>query len=95
MSLSGILVVARPERLATVIRELAALPGVEVHQVDEPTGRIVVVQEAEGVDAEVEGLKRIQATPGVALATLVYHYFGDEAADAADSTDLVPAFLQD
>lgn len=95
MNLSGILVVARPERLSAVISELNALPGVEVHQVDEATGRIVVVQEAEGVDAEVEGLKRIQATPGVALATLVYHYFGDEADATAVTADPVPAFLRD
>lgn len=95
MNLSGILVVARPERLSAVIPALNALPGVEVHQVDEATGRIVVVQEAEGVDAEVEGLKRIQATPGVALATLVYHYFGDEAETAPVPADPVPAFLQD
>lgn len=95
MNLSGILVVARPERLSAVIRALDALPGVEVHQVDAVTGRIVVVQEAHSVDAEAEGLKRIQAIPGVALATLVYHYFGDETDASATPADPVPAFLQD
>lgn len=95
MNLSGILVVARPERLSAVISELDALPGIEVHQVDEATGRIVVVQEAASLEAEMEGLKRIQATPGVTLAALVYHYFGDETDAAATPSDPVPAFLQD
>ena len=75
MNLSGILVVARPANLAGICVGLAALPGVEVHQTDAATGRIVVVQEAESVGAEVEGLKRIKALPGVILAEMVFHHF--------------------
>ncbi|MCS6787622.1 MAG: chaperone NapD [Thiobacillaceae bacterium] len=95
MNLSGILVVTRPQHLQEVTTALAALPGVEVHQVDEPTGRIVVVQEAPDVQAEVDGLERMQRLPHVLLATMVYHYFGDETEAAEAPTDPVPAFLQD
>lgn len=102
MNLSGILVVVRPERLSAVIPELDALPGVEVHQVDETTGRVVVVQEADGVQAEADGLERIQRLPHVVMAQLVYHYFADDPAidafktgqgDAASNP--VPAALND
>lgn len=68
MNLSGIFVAAKPEWLGGVVADLEALPGVEVHQVDEATGRIVVVQEAVDIHAEIEGLKRIKALPHVVMA---------------------------
>lgn len=105
MNLSGILVVARPERLSTVIRELNALPGVEVHQVDAATGRIVVVLEASDILGEIEGLKRIKALPHVLVAEMVYHYLADDRQTYAElPPDLaeqdsqpcaVPAYLND
>ena len=49
---------------------LRALPGVEVHQVE--AGRAVVTQET---GEQEEGLRRIQALPGVLHAELVYHWF--------------------
>lgn len=94
MNLSGIYVVAKPEWLAGVVAELEALPGVEVHQVDEATGRIVVVQEAADVQAEADGFERIQKLPHVLLAQMVYHYFADDPnidAFMADHTDGVSA----
>lgn len=77
MNLSGILVMALPENLPQVVSELNALPGVEVHQQD-PLGRLVVVLEADKVRAETEGLRRIQAVPGVLMAEMVFHYFEDD-----------------
>ena len=79
MNLSGILVVTGPAGVSRMCAELKALPGVEVHQTDEATGRIIVVQEAESVGAEVEGLKRIKALPGVILAEMVFHHFEEDA----------------
>ncbi len=78
MNLSGILVVATPQHLEAVVTRLSALPGVEVYHTDAQTGRIVVVQEAESVDAEVAGLKRIKQLPEVLLAEMVYHYFAED-----------------
>ena len=78
MNLSGILVVAKPESQGQVVAALNALEGVEVHQVDTATGRIVAVQEAESIHAEIDGLKRIKAVPHVIMAEMVYHYLAED-----------------
>lgn len=77
MNLSGILVVVSPSQLDEVQARLKELPGVEVHHVEPETGRIVVVQEAESVDAEVAALSRIKSLKGVLLAEMVYHVFDE------------------
>ena len=78
MNLSGILVVAKPEWQTEVVAALNALGGVEVHQVDAPSGRIIAVQEAEDIHAEIEGVKRIKALPHVVMAEMVYHYIAED-----------------
>jgi periplasmic nitrate reductase NapD len=78
MNLSGIIVVCRADELPVVSGALAALPGVEVHHQDAAQGKIVLVQEAHTVEAEMEGLRHIKATPGVVLAEMVYHYFEED-----------------
>ncbi len=80
MNLSGILVVAAVEHIDKVLAQLRELSGVEVHEVDHAGGRIVVVQEAQDVDAEVAGFMRIRTLPHVLAADLVCHYFGEQAA---------------
>jgi nitrate reductase NapD len=62
------------EAVATV----GALENVEVYHVDRQSGRFVVVQEAESIDAEVDGLKCIKRLPHVLLAEMVYHYFAED-----------------
>jgi len=102
MNVSGILVVVPPEHIAASIETLDHLAGVEVHQSDTKTGRIVVTQEAETVQAEVDGLKRIKALPHVILAEMVYHCFeeGGEFSgsvppelDELEGMNSVPSFL--
>lgn len=87
MNLSGILVVVPSAEFDSTVSRLQAMDGVEVHQTDPDTGRLVVVQEAENVDAEVAGLKRIKALPHVVLAELVYHYFEEEAGSSSRIPD--------
>ena len=104
MNISGILVVVSPPELGESIAALNALPGVEVHHTDEQKGRIVVTQEAESVEAEVEGLKRIKAAPYVIMAEMVYHFFEEDGGlhrgiparfeTTADQGDLLP-YLND
>jgi len=84
MNISGIAVLAEPAVVVDVVDALRALPGVEVHQVDAATGRIVAVQEAVDVDAEVTGFAKIRGLPGVVSADLVCHYFGDGEAPPQD-----------
>ena len=105
MNISAILVVVPAADVAAATARLEALPGVEVRHRDPETGRLLVLQEAPTVDAEVAGLKRIKALPGVVLAEMVYHYFEDdpeigsrrppEAAAPGAPTSGVPAFLED
>lgn len=105
MNLSGVLVVAKPEWVEQVVASLQALPSVEVHQTDAESGRIVVVQEAADIHAELEALKRIKALPHVIMAEMVYHYIAEDdkvyealppelQADAGE-TCAVPTYLQD
>lgn len=103
MNLSGILVVAKPEWVCEVVASLNDLSGVEVHQVDEASGRIVAVQEAEDINAEVAALRRIKALPHVVMAEMVYHYLADDEKvyeglppELEESEACaVPAYLQD
>ncbi len=102
MNLSGILVITTPEHFEESVSNLNNLPGVEVHHTDPNTGRIVVVQEAENVAAEVEGLRRIKRLPHVIVAEMVYHYLADddeileslpENFEQLTEQDRVPAYL--
>ncbi len=70
--------VAKPEQCEEVVKVLATLPGIEVHQTDPETGKIVIVQEAESIDKEADGARRIQEIPGVVSVNMVYHYFADD-----------------
>jgi periplasmic nitrate reductase NapD len=78
MNLSGIVVICQPQNLTTVSGALAELPGVEVHFEDRDQGKIIVVQEALSIAAEMNGLLRIKAVPGVILADMLYHYFEED-----------------
>lgn len=78
MNLSGILVVAVPERCEEVAEALAALPGVEVHQKDPANGKIIVVQEASTIRDEADGAREMQRLPGVVSVNMVYHYFAED-----------------
>jgi nitrate reductase NapAB chaperone NapD len=71
--ISGILVVVEPGRAESCRTRLEALPGVEVHYLDEPGGRIVAVQETATASEQEQGLRRIQQLAGVRLAALVEH----------------------
>ena len=78
MNISGILVVGAPERLDSTVATLNTLDGVDVHHIDQPTGRIIITQEAESIHDEIDGLKRIRALPGIALAEMSYHSFEED-----------------
>jgi nitrate reductase NapD len=102
MNISGILVVAGPQRHEEVARVLAALPGVDIHQIDAASSRIVITQEAADIHAEIAGLRHIQALPHVVMAEMVYHYIGEDQRQyealpdeltAQDSSCAVPEYL--
>jgi nitrate reductase NapD len=78
MNLSGIVVAVPPQKINEGIAALNAISNIEVHQSDESTGQIVIVQEAENVNMEIDGLKKIKALPMVTYAEMVYHYVADD-----------------
>lgn len=78
MNISGIVVVAVNQRHDAVASLLAAMPGIDIHQIDAPTSRLVITQEAADIHAEIAGLREIQRLPDVVMAEMVYHYLGDD-----------------
>lgn len=78
MNLSGILVVSKPEWTVEVVASLVGLQGIEVHQSDPASGRIIVVQEAADIHAELDAIKRIKVLPHVIMAEMVYHYIAED-----------------
>lgn len=88
MNLSGILVVAMPERCEEVAEALAALPGIEVYQKDPASGKIVVVQEAPTIENEAAGARALQNIPGVVSVSMVYHYFGEDPSLGSSSVSV-------
>jgi nitrate reductase NapAB chaperone NapD len=85
VQLSGILVVAAPGQLTRCVRQVEALPGVEVYFCYPESSRLIAVQETVTAAEQEEGLRCIQALPGVALAALVHHRIEplEEAADVS------------
>lgn len=74
MNLSGIVIAVKPADLEEGKVRLQGLEGVDVHESDAATGKIVVTQEATSTEEQQEGLRRIQALPGVLYAQLVYYH---------------------
>jgi len=89
MNISGILVIVTPERVESMVDHLNGMDGIDVHHIEAATGRIVITQEAENINAEVDGLKRIRALPGIILAEMSYHNFEDDH----ELIDAIPADL--
>ena len=73
-SVSGLCIIARPDRLAAVETILNARPGIEVHARDPQSGRLIAVQECTSIDEHQRKLRELQAIPGVLTADLVLHY---------------------
>ena len=105
MNISAILAVTLPEKLDAMVATLNQLPGVEVHHIDQVSGRLILTQEAESIDDEINGLKTIKKLPGIIMADMVQHYFGEdehsypphlpeEFNDTSEAV-CVPAFLND
>ena len=78
MNLSAILVVAAPAKLQSVRAQLERIPGVDTHQSDPASGRLIATIEAPTLKDEIDVLKRIQGLPDVAMAEMVEHHFEEE-----------------
>ncbi len=74
MHFSAFVVTTAPRHLASVRRDLDAMPGLEVRHWHEASGRLIVVHEGETLASQEEALRRIQAHRRVLAAGLHYHY---------------------
>lgn len=75
---AGVVVATAPDHLDTCARALDAIPGVEVHQQEASTGRIVLVQEADTVEEQQRLLAQVRGQQHVRFAAVVYHYVDSE-----------------
>ncbi len=85
MNLSGILIISTASKIDALIETLNAMPDVEVHHIDRDNNKLIVVQEAESIRNEVDGLKKIKKLPGIVLAEMVYHYLAEDDSIAPES----------
>lgn len=85
MSISGLVIHARPERIDQVRAALAARPGVEVHGQSADGRLIVTVDQADDV-AAAETISGFQGLTNVFSVSLVYSHFDDIPA-AKEQTD--------
>ena len=73
MNIAGVLIHSHPDFTETVMRSLAALPGVEVHAA--AGGRIVVTVEGDDANALADRFRGFSDVSGVLSTALVYHHF--------------------
>ncbi len=76
MNISGVLVHAYPQKMASVSQELEAIQGIEVHASTE-AGKIVVTIEEADAGSMSDTLLNLQNIPGVLSASMIYHQFDD------------------
>lgn len=72
LHIASLLVHCRPELIEAVKKNLALLPGLELHQ-ESAAGKVVVVLEAEHESQILSTIDHIQQLPGVLNAALIYH----------------------
>lgn len=82
--IAGVVVHARPERLAAVRASLDNMAGLEVHATS-PEGRLVVTVEGDARQAVADALTSLHRLDGVLSACLVYEHSETESSSAAEA----------
>ncbi|NSY40771.1 chaperone NapD [Leisingera sp. ANG59] len=77
--ISSLLVRCNPAQMEAVLASIQSMPRAEISQTD-PSGKIVVLFEADSDRAIGDALAKIQLLDGVASAALVFH----QTCDAQD-----------
>ena len=73
MNIAGVVIHARPEKLAGVEAKLLELPGVEVHATAEDGRMVVTVEDEESRLGDT--VMAFHNVDGVLSASLIYHHF--------------------
>lgn len=71
-NICGLVVHVRPERSDELQAQIAALPGVEIHQAADAGRLVVTATDEDGVTA-LDQIAAINRIPGVVSTSLVYH----------------------
>lgn len=77
MNISGVIVHARPEKVAAVRARLVEIAGVEVHAVTDE-GKLIVTVEEDSDRVLADTVLSLRDVPGVLSASMVYHEYADE-----------------
>ncbi|WP_207061824.1 chaperone NapD [Motiliproteus sp. SC1-56] len=77
--ITGMVVRARPEKVARLTERLRALRGVEVHAASEQGNLVVTVEEIGGEQLVMTTIEAINNMPGVVSTSLVYHHREEQA----------------
>jgi len=72
--IASVLVQAWPEKIPGIKAHLARFPGIESHG-SNGAGKLILTIEAEDDAGLMDAIRRIESTPGVIVASLVYHQF--------------------
>ena len=78
MNISGVVIHARPEKLAGVEAQLLELPGVEIHATADDGRMVVTVEDEESRLGDT--VMAFHNVDGVLSASLIYHHFEDSEA---------------
>jgi periplasmic nitrate reductase NapD len=81
MNIAGVLVCTTPENIGSLIAALESLSGVDVHQVERDTGRLIITIEGDDTEQDVGRLKQVKALDGVLSADMIHYHFEDDAVD--------------
>ncbi|MCB1788874.1 MAG: chaperone NapD [Gammaproteobacteria bacterium] len=73
----GVLLMSRPEHVASVSAKIATMPGVELHAND--GGRMVVTVEGAAYADCADTMNTLATLDGVASSSLVYHQIDNES----------------
>jgi len=80
MSISGLIIQAKPQLSSSVRSDLEQIPGVDVHAQTEDGSLIITVDEPNDADA-AEILMNLRNINGVLATSLVYSHFDGDSSD--------------
>ncbi len=73
MNYSAVLLVAQPGRLEQALTDAAAIPGVDIHQIDRSRERAICTLEAASIDDEVRLFSVVRSLEAVLDLSLIEH----------------------
>lgn len=98
MNVSSIVVQARNEYIEGLVEQIKACDFCDYHFHDVSLGKIIVTVDGEGIEEEMDKVRKIESLPHVVSAEMMMAYSEDELdAERAnlEKSDVVPAILND